>query len=246
MKRELSPGARAWRRPGTRIAVALAGAGLAALAFYQLSDPSAPVRADRDAHARAAQGSGLDPLSDQEIQKAQRAALADQPRAQGVTGRPQVAFVSASRLEGPDGGPRVADVRLYDYRTDEMIVRHVDLASSQVIKTERATGTQPIASVDELRRAVELILADRRLGPGLRTSYKGAAGHEPASASDIHTRGHIFRAPQAAGARNAAAVAQCGAKRCFTVDLQLPNGTWMDTGRIVVDMSAQRVVILDR
>ncbi|WP_157430868.1 hypothetical protein [Actinomadura macra] len=246
MSRRLSSGARAWRRPGARIAAGLAGAGMAALVFYQLSDPSTPVKADRETHIRAARGTGLDPLSDQEIQRSRSAALPDQPRDKAVTGRPQVAFVSANRLDGPDGAPRVADVRLYDYRTDEMVVRHVDLASGRVILTQRAAGTQPIATVDELRRAVELILADRRLGPALRASYKNAAGREPASAADIHTRGHIFRGPQAAGASNATAVAKCGAQRCFTVNLKLPDGTWMDTGRTVINMSIQRVVILDR
>ncbi|TDD98150.1 hypothetical protein E1298_00345 [Actinomadura rubrisoli] len=154
--------------------------------------------------------------------------------------------MSANRLDGPDGGPRVADVRLYDYRTDELVVRHVDLASGRVVKSERAKGTQPMASVEELRHAVGLILADGRLGPALRASYKNAAGREPSSAADIHTRGHIFLAPQAAGASNAASVAKCGDQRCFSVNLKLPNGTWMETGRIVINMSTQRVITLNR
>jgi hypothetical protein len=236
-------GGRRLRRAGVRIGAGAAAAALAALGAFQLLHSSA--EAGRDATARAAQGTGLDPLTDQEVDKARTAALADQPRAQSARGLPQVVFVSADRVDA-DSGPRTADVRLYDYRTDELVVRHVDLASGRVVRTEHAKGTQPPPASAELRRAVEMILADSRLGPGLRAAYKAAAGREPASAADIHVRGRIFYGPQAGGASNRNEVAECGRRRCFGVNLKLPDGTWVDTRRIVVNMSAQRINILDR
>lgn len=230
-----------------RIAATLLGAGVIALGGYQLIDSSAPpAKADRDAQLRAAQGSGLDPLTDQEIQTARHAALTGQPQAKAATGRPEVAFLFAQRYDdkNADGGPRTAEAQLYDYRTDELVIERVDLASGKVTKSDRLKDRQPGASADELRRAVGLVLADPKLGPGLRAQYQAETGRSPASADDFHTRGFVFDAHHAEAATNAAAFADCGRHRCFKVSLKLPGGRWIDTRRVVVDMSAQRVLTL--
>ncbi|MFD0690256.1 hypothetical protein [Actinomadura fibrosa] len=223
----------------TGAAVGLAGAG-------HLLDPSPPARAGRDAQVRAVQGVGLDPLTDQEMDKARAAALAGQSRAQQAAGLPQVVFVSADRRDDVDGVARRAEVRLYDYRTDEMVTSEIDLASGRVVGTERSRNTQPPAAREELRRAVELVLADPRLGPGLRAAYKAASGRALVSADEVHVRGRVFRAAQAAGAGGGEQVAQCGRLRCLTVSLKMPDSGWLDTSRLVIDMSGQRVHVLDR
>jgi hypothetical protein len=230
-----------------RIGVAVAGAALTACALYQFSGSPAPRATAQPHQAAPAAAQGLDPLTEREEQAAQKAAMADQPLAPSRAGRPDVAFLNASLLdyEGGAEGPRVAVVKLYDYRTDEMVVRRVDLASGRVTGTERGKSQQPGASLDEARRAVDLILADGRLGPGLRAQYQKAAGRPLRSVSDLHTRALIFRAAQASSAANAADFAQCGAHRCFMPLIGFPDGGWMDTRRVIVDMSAQRILILN-
>lgn len=231
-----------------RLTAVILSAGLLTLGGFQFLGSSAPpAQADRDAQVRAAQGTGLDPLTSQEIDRARAAAMTGQPLARAEEGRPEVAFLYAQRLDDKDAetGPRTAEVRLYDYRTDELVIQHVDLASGKVVKTQRVRDRQPAATPDELRRATTLILADAKLGKGLRAQYQAAVGRPLGSASDLHMRGFVFGAARAAGAGNASAFRECGRHRCLQVSLKLPGGRWVDMTRIVVDMSAQQILIIN-
>ena len=104
---------------------------------------------------------------------------------------------------------------------------------------------QPSATAAEARRAAELVIQDQRLGPLLREDFRHTTGKPLTSAKQLRTQALIFRVSQATGATNASDVAACGKHRCVFVFLQLPNSGWVDSTRLVVDLSAGRVHVLN-
>ena len=91
---------------------------------------------------------------------------------------------------------------------------------------------------------MKIILADRRLGEGMRASYKAETKKRLTSPSQLRIQGMAFLGSRAEGSKGAEQVAQCGTHRCVQLFVRIPGGKWIDTSRIVIDLSAGRTAVI--
>ncbi|MFI7443678.1 Tat pathway signal sequence domain protein [Nonomuraea indica] len=223
------------RRVVVLAASAVAVTGLAACVLLLPGDgaPGGAGAAQAGGAARAAAPGPADPLTTEEIRRAAALATAGM-RSHLAAGRAQLLYVE--RDDAKDGeGARRAEAYVYDYARDELTVRTVDLGQGRVVREVTDRGVQPPPSRQEEAHAAELLLRDPRFGDGVRSAYRRAAGRELGSAADLALRGLIHSAPRGACARH----------RCLRLFVRLPDGTFLDTSRIVVDLSAKKVHTLE-
>ncbi|GAA3826436.1 Tat pathway signal sequence domain protein [Streptomyces chiangmaiensis] len=197
------------------------------------------------APAEGAKGTGGDPLTDDEVKRAERIALGRPQFAAGedVAGGkgPQrlsvdLAEPDADELDDPDV-PRRADVVFYDYKDDTLVTRTVDLDTGKVERTGAQHGVQPPLGPEENAEAARLLIADP-LGAGLRADFKDATGKELTSPGQLMLTGIVYRAAQGA---QPAVLDKCGEHRCVRLFPKIPNGSWIDSRSFVVDLSARKV-----
>ncbi|MFC9734565.1 Tat pathway signal sequence domain protein [Streptomyces roseolus] len=210
------------------------GRGAAALAPATVAPPA----------AEGPKGTGTDPLTDDELARARELALgapdsAARQDVDGGRGRPQHL---GTELADPAPGretERRAQVRFYDYARDELVTRTVDLATGKVETTATRRGVQPSAHPEELRAALELILASP-LGKGVKEDYRDATGTELTSADQLWFNGDVYRTYREKNVPEA--LSRCGEHRCVRLVTKVRNGAWIDTRNIIVDLSAKNVV----
>ncbi|MET8333950.1 hypothetical protein ABZV14_12285 [Streptosporangium canum] len=218
-----------------RIVMALAGAGAVAVVGAALLLPGG--QGSQAAEAAPREPVPGDPLTGAEIARAGDIASATS-RAHMAAGRVNLLYVE--RDDGKDAEERRrADAYLYDYATDRLIVRTVDLGRGTIVKESVTRGVQPPPSKAEEVRAAELLLADPQYGTGVREAYTRAGGGQLRSAADLGLRGLIFTPGQENGPR------RCATHRCVRLFVRLPGSTWLDTSRIVVDLSAKKIHTLE-
>jgi hypothetical protein len=184
-----------------------------------------------------------DPLTEEEIRAATDAVLGVTVRSTPGQQAPELLYVERDDDKQAEDQRR-ANAYTYDYSQDKLTITTVDLKTSTVIGKETAEGVQPPPSDNEERRAAELILADPTLGNGVRSTYEGLAGKPLKSADDLHLRGVIFSPDHVNEPDNATAVADCGKHRCVRLFIRMPKGKWLDTSRIVIDLSAKKIYTL--
>lgn len=191
-----------------------------------------------------AKGIGTDPLTDDELKRAEALALtppgaAAQRNVEGGRGPQHLATELADPLPGEQsGGPRRAEVRFYDYGRDELVTRTVNLDTGKVERSGAQRGVQPSAHPEELRAALGLILASP-LGKGVKEDYKDATGKELTSADQLWFNGDLYRTYREA--KVPAPLAKCGEHRCVRLVTKVLNGAWIDTRNLIVDLSARTV-----
>lgn len=216
-----------------RRGLVLAGAGLALTVVggsaVVLSGDGAPQAAQA---VQAAPAPG-DPLTADEIRRAGDIAVAPS-RAHMAAGRVELLYVERDDDKAAEDERR-AEAYLYDYGEDALIVRTVDLGDAKIVHETKGKGVQPPPSKREETRAAELLLADPKLGKGVRKSYARAAGRELKSVADLTLRGLIYS--QSSGL--------CRTHRCVRLFVRLPDGAFLDTSRIVIDLSAKKVHTLE-
>ncbi|PWI14665.1 Tat pathway signal sequence domain protein [Streptomyces sp. Act143] len=190
-------------------------------------------------------GKGGDPLTDDEIARAQKIAVNRQTftASENVDGKrgPQQLSVDLAEPEndGTDTGRR-ADVSYYDYRDDTLVTKTVDLDTGKVVDSTDQRGVQPPPSIAESSAAAALLIADP-LGAGLKADYKDAMGKELTSPDQLRLSGGIYRATPGA---QPAALDKCGEHRCVRLFTKVKNGPWIDTTALVIDLSAHKVAEL--
>ncbi|MFJ6634885.1 Tat pathway signal sequence domain protein [Streptomyces sp. NPDC091376] len=191
-------------------------------------------------------GVGRDPLTDDERKRAEGLATAPAARSGenvgGGRGPQHLTTDLAEPLPSEAGlaaPPRRAVVSFYDYRTDQLVTATVEVGSGKVESREAQQGVQPSPRREELREAVELILASP-LGAGLRADYQDATGRTLTSAGPLTLSGFVYRKEREA--RTPAELASCGVHRCVRVITKITNGPWIDTRDLAVDLSARTVV----
>ncbi|RBQ19854.1 hypothetical protein DP939_14205 [Spongiactinospora rosea] len=201
------------------------------------------VAADRAAAGKAARlaPGPNDPLSADERRRAMEIAGDADTRRRG--GRTALLYVQRDDDKAATG--RRAEAFSYDYDADRLTLRTIDLGSGRIVATETATGVQPPPSDDEERAAAELLLADAELGKGVREEFEKRAGRPLRSPDDLHLRGVIFMPQHVHGVSNARAVASCAEHRCLRLFVRLPKGKWLDTSRIVIDLSAREIYTME-
>lgn len=216
-----------------RRGLVLAGAGLAIMVVGGSAVLLTGGEAPQAAQAVQASPAPGDPLTADEIRRAGEIATAPS-RAHLAAGRIELLYVERDDDKAQDDERR-AEAYLYDYAEDAVIVRTVDLADAKIVEESKGKGVQPPPSKREETRAAELLLADPKLGKGVRRSYARAAGRELKSAADLSLRGLIFTQPTGA----------CHTHRCVRLFVRLPDGKFLDTSRIVIDLSAKKIHTLE-
>ncbi|MFD5156972.1 Tat pathway signal sequence domain protein [Streptomyces hawaiiensis] len=202
------------------------------------------------APAEGQRGEGRDPLTDDELERAEKIALSRQLFRSGesVDGErgPQPLGVDLAEPEadeaGKPGAPRRADVTFYDYRDDALVTRTVDLGTGKVVATGTQHGVQPPLSRAEKAEAAGLLIADP-LGSGLKADYQDATGKALTSPDQLQLSGAVYRA--APGAQPAV-LDRCGEHRCVRLFPKIKNGPWVDARSLVIDLSARKVARLGR
>ncbi|MFJ5832991.1 Tat pathway signal sequence domain protein [Streptomyces sp. NPDC093089] len=193
------------------------------------------------APAEGAKGVGSDPLTDAELARAEALALTPPGASaqQDVEGGRGPQHLATELAEPRPGDPaRRADVRFYDYARDELVTRTVNLDTGKVEKSGTQKGVQPSAHPEELREALELILASP-LGKGVKEDYADATGKELTSTTQLWFNGDAYRPYREASVP--AQLARCGEHRCVRLVTKVLNGAWIDTRNLIVDLSARTV-----
>lgn len=199
------------------------------------------------APAEGKQGTGRDPLTDDELERARRLAAAPAERtgrdAAGDRGPQHLTADLAEPLPSEAGSaapPRRAIVSYYDYRTDRLVTSTVDVTTGTVESRAARQGVQPSPVRAELTEAVELILASPH-GAGLRADYRDATGTPLTTPAPLTLSGYVYRKEREAvvppGLRS------CGVHRCVRVVTRITGGPWIDTRDLAVDLSARTVVV---
>lgn len=221
--------------------------GDAAKAATAQQDAVAPAGTVEAAPAEGEKGVGRDPLTDAETTRAERLAeAADGLRmhARDAEGDRGPEHLSTNLTEVDPGlsaaaaAQRRADVVLYDYRTDSVVTRTVNLDTGKVEDTTTDKGVQPPPSQDELRQAAELLIGSP-LGAGLRSDYKDATDKPLTTVGQLQLSGMVFRKETVADVPSA--LTPCGEHRCLRVVAKVKNGPWIDTRALVVDLSDRTV-----
>ncbi|MFE0651163.1 Tat pathway signal sequence domain protein [Streptomyces sp. NPDC059534] len=191
--------------------------------------------------AEGAKGVGSDPLTDDELARAEALALtppaaAAQQNVEGGRGPQHLGTELADPVPGDT--TRRADVRFYDYARDELVTRTVNLDTGKVEKSGTQRGVQPSAHPEELREALELILASP-LGKGVKEDFEDATGKELTSTAQLWFNGDVYRPYREANVPPQ--LARCGEHRCVRLVTKVLNGAWIDTRNLIVDLSARTV-----
>ncbi|MGW7363810.1 Tat pathway signal sequence domain protein [Streptomyces sp. NPDC054841] len=191
-------------------------------------------------------GFGRDPLTDDELKRAKQLAAAPAARTgENVTGGRGPQFLTTDLAEQQPSEaalatpPRRAVVSYYDYKTDQLVTATVNLTTGKVDSRAAQQGVQPSPHREELKEAVELILANP-LGAGLKADYKDATGSALTSPQPLTLSGFVYRKDREA--RIPQQLSSCGVHRCVRVVTKITNGPWIDTRDLVVDLSARTVV----
>jgi hypothetical protein len=200
------------------------------------------------APAEGGKGIGLDPLTDDEMQRVEKIALSRQllrgsENAEGERGPETINVELAEPNEGElddPGAPRRADVTFYDYKDDTLVTKTVNLDTGKVETTGTQHGVQPPFSRTETEEAARLLIADPA-GAGLKADYKDATDNELTSPDQLVLSGMVFRAD--AGTRPAT-LAKCGEQRCVRLFTKVRNGPWIDTRALIINLSTRKVAQL--
>lgn len=185
---------------------------------------------------------GRGPLTKAEVDGARALALrADpMPEARDVQGRPGPEQLDADLAESAVAGgdqARLVEVLFYDYATNKLVKRTVNLGSGTVVRTDSASGMQPSPSRAEAAHAADLLIKSP-LGAGLRADFQAAAGGARLTgAAQLTLRGIAYNAEQG----GPPSLSACGAHRCVRLFTQVKGGPWIDTTDLVIDLSAGTV-----
>ncbi|WP_225799066.1 Tat pathway signal sequence domain protein [Streptomyces sp. NK15101] len=191
--------------------------------------------------AEGEKGVGGDPLTDDELARAEALALTPPAASaqQDVTGGRGPQRLGTRLADPRPGDPaRRAEVRLYDYGRDELVTKTVNLDTGKVEKSGAQRGVQPSAHPDELREALELILASP-LGKGVEEDYEDATGKKLTSGEQLWFNGDVYRPYRESEVPER--LARCGQHRCVRLVTKVLNGPWIDTRNLIVDLSARTV-----
>jgi hypothetical protein len=200
----------------------------------------ARVPADPTTGPPPAAGTGRDPLTPSELDRARTAALAAPlPGATDVTGGAGPEYLSFELVENKDANaPRRAAVYFYDYTADKLVKRVVNLKTGAVEGTFAAAKRQPPPSDREVAKALEIFLASG-LSADFKSRYQKLTGKAFASPNQLEVTGTTYVArPGDTGAD------KCGEHRCVQFITQVPNGPFIDITDIVVDLSGRTVARL--
>lgn len=238
------------RSPRFALAAVLA-LGLVAVAVAMRMWQPSPVAADQSVAAQvdtvddlssekpANLGKPRDPLSIEEIGYAEALAAAGLPDSSRTLGGDAGGELLSVDLASPDPDTttRPVTVTYYDYAADRVLAVTVELYSGKVRRTDAARGLQPAPAPSETHAATTLLIESAE-GRKLGTEYTAMTGHA-ITADDLIVTGGSYYATKASKADDV-----CGQHRCIELQVQEPSGKYLSTADYVVDLSAQKVIVL--
>ncbi|GAA2707253.1 hypothetical protein [Actinoplanes palleronii] len=186
----------------------------------------------------AAAGTGSDPLTGSEVDKARAIALTPElaANATDVTGKAGPEYLAADL--DTDGTGREAELYFYDYKTGKLHKQVVDLATGKLARSFAATGMQPPASEQEAKVALDLLIADP-LSADFKTAYQKATGEQLTGTDGLVPTAHIYTAkPADRGA------SQCGTSRCVQLIVKTGDGHFINVTDLIVDLSGRKIARL--
>ena len=200
--------------------------------------------------------SGFDPLSQAEMAQAEKIGLAalvnsreKTPLNPNVPTNAQLEVIKIERHEenkavyAGAGWDRRADVVIYDYGRDQLLVQVVNLTTGKLDSSDTAKGVQPQPTARETARALQLVLDHPQAGPAVRGQYQQISGKSLIEAKQITARGLAFYSEPTAAA--AVLAADCGVHRCVQLLLSTDQNVVLDATPIV-DLSTGRFINLNK
>jgi hypothetical protein len=183
-----------------------------------------------------ATGTGSDPLTSAEVDRARKIAVAPLSGGKDAAGAAGPEYLSAE-LDAESGG-RSAELYYYDYKTNKLVKQVVDLKTGKLAGSYSAAKMQPPASQHEVAAALDILLADP-LAADLKGAYRTATGKELAGKQGLVPDAHVYTADAAdAGA------SQCGKHRCLQLVVQTADGHFIDVNHLIIDLSGRTVARL--
>ncbi|PID46495.1 MAG: hypothetical protein CSB47_03830 [Proteobacteria bacterium] len=198
--------------------------------------------------AGASANKGMDPVSQNEINQAKSLAITSAAAPAGMSRRtgtqaatssaapssPEFLNVETHRFDKEDNrrNQRWADVTVYDYATDELIITVVDLDAEEVISKTRHKNMQPPLSQDELSRAFNIVFDDPEERSILNAEFKRITGETLHSVDQLQYKAFTFFADSMPGVVNAAS-RSCGAQRCAQLMLYTHDNVVFEVSPIV-------------
>jgi hypothetical protein len=209
------------------VLVAIAGLGAAGVAIAGAQGDDTP--------------RGTDPLSDSEEQAALDLARGSgDTESTGLGDDDVVLRVERHEDEKDNPDSRRADVYVYSYDDDTLILTVVDLATGEVDSSEDLTGAQLPLLPEEGDHALELATADADFEQLLATRYRQATGRDLTDpATDLVIDPIIFRADEGPNVTGPAAA--CGRHRCAQLMIRTTDDLLVNLLPIV-DLSTERLV----
>lgn len=206
-------------------------------AFTVAGDGSLPTK-------RPALGEAREPLSTEETGYAVRIASSDTDIPDSATNVSGEAGAQVLYTDIPDtdvdAGGRQALVVLYDYTANKAYHQLVDLKSGTVTRSKSAAGVQPPPAADEADVAIALAINAAK-SPRFVADFEKAEGVPLVSPEQInYIAGAWSYDGTTVGGR------ECGADRCARLMVSTAAGMYLNTTDFVVNLSAKKLVTLER
>jgi hypothetical protein len=184
---------------------------------------------------------GTDPLSDTEEQAALDLARGSgDTESDGLGDDDVVLRVERHEEDKGDADSRRADVYVYSYDDDTLVLTVVDLATGEVDSSEDMTGAQLPLLPEEGEHALELATADPEFEQLLATRYRQATGRDLTDpATELEIDPIIFRAEESGSVTGPAAA--CGQHRCAQLMIRTTDDLLVNLLPIV-DLSTEQLV----
>jgi hypothetical protein len=193
-----------------------------------------------DAGPVGERGSGRDPLTPDEVQRARKLAVdaSFRARSRDVHGGPGPEYLRTEFADTP--GARTADVYFFNYEDRTVVKRTVDLDAGKVTASSAASGIQPPPSREETDEAVKLLLADGD-AKRLKANYRDATGKPLTRPAQLNSRGLAYGG-SGGELTGASPLGKCAKDRCLSLFTRVSGGgPWIDVTDLVIDLTDRTV-----
>jgi len=150
----------------------------------------------------------------------------------GTNDNQEVLLIERNEEKGAPKGQRRADVYIYNYATDELQETLVDLNTSEIISSVTKQGVQLPLTVNELKRAKEIVFEDEDERKILEHEYNRITSRTLNDTSELNIKAFTFTADSLPNRVNEASK-QCGIHRCAQLMLYTDENIVFEISPIV-------------
>ncbi|MEB8431345.1 hypothetical protein OO007_03835 [Cocleimonas sp. KMM 6892] len=149
-----------------------------------------------------------------------------------VNDNQELLLIERNEEKGAPKDQRRADVYIYNYSTDELEQSLVDLNTSEIISTVTKQGVQLPLTVNELKRAKEIVFEDEDERQILEHEYNRITSRTLNDTSELNIKAFTFTADSLPNRVNEASK-QCGIHRCAQLMLYTDENIVFEISPIV-------------